>query len=260
MITGLGYAFTSGPAQFKRGLTGLLLSQMYRLAFLPAKSVVFQNPDDLNYFHALGILPQRVPVSRVWGSGVDLSTFAPQPLPKQPIFLMLARLLSEKGVREYIHSARIVKSAFPQAVFRLAGFIDSGPSAIPVSELTDWVRQGVVDYLGDLYNVKSALSACRFYVLPSYREGTPRSVLEALATARPVITTDVPGCRETVIHGRNGLLVPPRDSEALAIAMQRLIMQDDLLTEHMAQASLELARERFDVHKVNLQLMDVMGV
>jgi glycosyltransferase involved in cell wall biosynthesis len=260
LITGLGYAFTSsGELSFLRKQMRRLVEHLYRAGLRPAAAVIFQNPDDQGVFRDLKLIPPTAEVHRVWGSGVDLAAFAPQPLPSRPVFLMLARLLGDKGIREYVAAARHVKQRFPRASFQLAGMLDSNPTAITQSEMDGWIRAGFIEYLGDLQQVQPALAACRFYVLPSYREGTPRSVLEALATARPVITTDAPGCRETVVHGVNGLLVPPRDANALAAAMVHLIEQPDADTERMAQASLELARERFDVRKVNAQLLAVMG-
>jgi glycosyltransferase involved in cell wall biosynthesis len=258
LITGLGYAFTTGFGVSRR-LLRCFLCYLYGIGLKPTNAIVFQNPDDLVTFESLKLIPPSAEVHRVWGSGVDLTVYSPQPLPPQLVFLMLARLLADKGIREYVCAARQVKRQHPHAIFRLAGMLDLNPAAIPKRELDAWVREGVIEYLGDLPHVQCALAACRFYVLPSYREGTPRSVLEALATARPVITTDAPGCRETVLHGHNGLLVPPRNAGALAAAMLQMIRQSDTETQRMAQASLELARDRFDVQKVNAQLLSVMG-
>ena len=260
LITGLGYAFTTGTSHsFRKTLLCQLIQYLYRLALRPVTCVIFQNLDDLALFRKLNLIPSTTKVHRTWGSGVELAAFPHQPLPSQPVFLMLARLLVDKGIREYIAAARHVKKRFPNATFRLAGMLDMNPAAITQSELDLWVREGVIEYLGDLKQVQIALAACRFYVLPSYREGTPRSVLEALATGRPVITTDAPGCRETVVHGVNGLLVPPRDFNALAAAMIQMIEQPSSATEQMARASLQLARKHFDVHKVNAQLISIMG-
>ncbi len=260
LITGLGYAFTAGCGGLARRWLRRLLHILYRIGLLPAKAVVFQNPDDQSSFQSLKIVPRSADVHRIWGSGVDLSAFPPRQLATRPVFLMLSRLLADKGIREYVCAARQVKRRYPHAVFRLAGMLDNNPAAIDEAELHAWIDEGAIEYLGDLRQVQPALAACRFYVLPSYREGTPRSVLEALATARPVITTDAPGCRETVVHGLNGLLVPPRDVNALVTAMIQLIEQPDTETQRMAKASLDLVRDRFDVHKVNTQLLNVMGV
>jgi glycosyltransferase involved in cell wall biosynthesis len=259
MITGLGYAFTEGGGP-KRRLVRALVEALYRRALAGAEAVIFQNPDDERLFRALGLVPERVPSVRVCGSGVDLEAFAPAPLPAAPVFLMLARLVADKGVREYVEAACIVKRRFPGAVFQLGGGLDPNPSGVKAAELQTWQDSGVVDYLGNVDSVQTALAACRFYVLPSYREGTPRSVLEALATGRPVITTDAPGCRETVVHGENGLLVPPRDAPALAAAMIQLLETPDTEIQRMAQASLALACEKYDVHKVNKAILEAMGL
>lgn len=260
LITGLGYAFTSGCGGGKpRWFLRVLLQRLYCAGLRSAHALVFQNPDDQAAFQAMGLVPSSAKTLRVWGSGVDLDVFTAQELPAAPIFLMLSRLLADKGIREYVEAARLVRAKYPLAVFRLAGMLDSNPAAIGQSELESWIAGGDIEYLGVLNSVQEALHECRFYVLPSYREGTPRSVLEAMATRRPILTTDVPGCRETVVHGINGFLVPPRDSQALAEAMCKLIAQPEAVTQSMARCSLELARHRFDVHKVNAQLLEVMG-
>jgi glycosyltransferase involved in cell wall biosynthesis len=260
MITGLGYAFTEGGGA-KRRVVRAVVEALYRRALAGADAVIFQNPDDERLFRDLGLVPERVPSVRVYGSGVDLEAFAPSPLPTTPVFLMLARLVADKGVREYVEAARIVKQRFPDAVFQLAGGLDPNPAGVKAAEVQAWTEAGIVDYLGPVHPVQPLLAACRFYVLPSYyREGTPRSVLEALATGRPIITTDAPGCRETVVHGENGLLVPPRNGPALAEAMIQLLEAPAAEVERMAQASLALARDKYDVHKVNAQLLEVMGL
>jgi glycosyltransferase involved in cell wall biosynthesis len=211
-------------------------------------------------FRELNLLDAQTTSVRVHGSGVDLEAFPPEPLPDAPVFLMLARLVADKGVREYVAAARHVKQRHPDAVFQLAGGLDLNPAAIQREEVQAWEQEGVIQYLGTVRPVQPALAACRFYVLPSYREGTPRSVLEALATGRPVITTDAPGCRETVVHGKNGLLVPPRDLDALASAITQLIEAPQAEVQRMADASLALAREKYDVHKVNAEVLRVIGL
>lgn len=259
MITGLGYAFTEGK-EAKRKVLRFLLQRLYRQALGAADSVIFQNPDDERLFRALKLLPRSTPSVRVLGSGVDLEAFLPMPLPDAPVFLMLARLLADKGVREYVSAARQVKRYYPDAVFRIAGGLDPNPTSIKAAELKAWVEEGVIEYLGAIRPVQTALSLCRFYVLPSYREGTPRSVLEALATGRPVITTDAPGCRETVVHSKNGFLVKPRDADSLAAAMIKLIEMPKVDIQHMADVSLAMARDKYDVQKVNADVLQVMGL
>ena len=247
MITGLGYAFTPA-AGAKRRFLRFLLIQLYRRSLRGAERVIFQNPDDEALFTELGLLPDPERAARVYGSGVDCEAFPPSPLPEAPVFLMLARLVADKGVREYVEAARRIRAIYPEARFRLAGGLDPNPASVSQAELDAWVAESVIDYLGPVHPVhpvQPELSNCRYYVLPSYREGTPRSVLEAMATGRPIITTDAPGCRETVEHGVNALLVPPRDPDALASAMLELLAAPEHRIQAMADDSLRMARERW---------------
>ena len=254
LITGLGYAFTDGVADgVKRRLAGLLAATLYRLALHRADRILFQNPDDRNLFTQRGLLVDRGQVSVIDGSGVDLSHYMPAPLPDQQVFLMIGRLLGAKGVREYAQAAMALKIRYPDGRFLLAGWRDPGPDTVSEAELDGWIRGGL-EYLGHLDDVRPAITEARFYVLPSYREGTPRSVLEAMAMGRPIITTDAPGCRETVVSGVNGLLVPPRDAMALERAMESLMLAPKR-TAAMGQASLQTARRRYDVHKVNAAIL-----
>lgn len=174
-------------------------------------------------------------------------------------FLLIARLLGDKGVREYAEAARIIKAKHPKVEFHLVGWIDENPAAIAQAELDTWVAEKVVNYWGKLSDVRPAIAASSVYVLPSYREGTPRTVLEAMAMGRAIITTDAPGCRETVIHGQNGYLVPVKSVEELVQAMQTFI-NDPQLMVRMGQRSREIALEKYDVHQVNAHMMSEMGV
>lgn len=185
-------------------------------------------------------------------------------------FLLIARLLGDKGIREYVASARILKREFPAAEFHLIGPTDPNPAAIKLEEVEGWQREQVIVYHGRQNDVRPFLRDCTVYVLPSYREGTPRTVLEAMATGRPVITTDAPGCRETLFDpgmpdadqvrtGRNGFLVPVKSVEALATAMRRFI-DDPSLAERMGAEGRRLAEEYYDVHKVNQQILEFMGL
>ncbi len=162
-------------------------------------------------------------------------------------------------MREYADASRRVKASHPEAVFSLVGWIDDTPDAIAREELDRWVRDGVVNYLGRLDDVRAAITDCSVYVLPSYREGTPRTVLEAMAMGRAIITTDAPGCRQTVVDGDNGFLVPVRSVEALAAAMLRFIEQPQL-ARRMGARSREIAVGTFDVHKVNDVMLREMGI
>jgi len=260
MITGLGYAFTEGHGLRRRVLQRVVRG-LYRRGLAGAETVIFQNPDDQALFHELGLVPERAKSVRVYGSGVDTHRFPRLPLPDAPVFLMLARLLADKGVREYAEAARRVRAIKPEARFLLAGPVDPNPSAIGRDELERWSAEGAIEYLGALDDVQAALAESRYYVLPSYyREGTPRSILEAMATGRPVITTDSPGCRETVEHGCNGMLVEPRSSKALADAMLEMLRMPGDAVERMGEESIRLVRERFDVRRVNESILAATGL
>jgi len=258
LITGLGYAFTGRDGEARTGLRSLV-QQLYRASLCGAHKAFFQNPDDEALFRTRGILPRRVPSRVVNGSGIDVARFEAQPVPAAPHFLLIARLLGDKGVREYAAAARLVRATHPQAVFSLVGWIDDNPDAIARHELDAWIADGVITYLGRLDDVRPAIAACSVYVLPSYREGTPRTVLEAMAMGRAVITTDAPGCRETVVDGDNGFLVPVRAITELAAAMTRFL-DDPTLAAAMGARSRELAVARFDVNQVNDTMLREMGI
>lgn len=257
VITGLGYAFTGG-AQLKRRMSAVAAKLLYRRALARADVILFQNPDDLAHFRALGVVPRSALVRLVAGSGVELDRFSPTPLPQGARFLMAARLLGDKGVREFGFAAGRVKRDCPEAHVALAGFFDSSPDSLAAGELAAMVDAGV-SYLGHVDDIRPAISDCSIYVLPSYREGTPRSVLEAMAMGRAIITTDAPGCRETVENGRNGLLVPPRDGEALAKAMIELA-RDPERVARMGVESRQIAKDKFDVTDVNARIMRYAGL
>lgn len=258
MVTGLGYAFTPpGRLAPRHAVASLAARVLYRLALPRADHVLFQNPDDRDLFVRLGFTPPAGRVEVIAGSGVDLTRYQPSPPPARPNFLMLARLLRAKGVVEFAEAARRLKARYPEVEFRLAGPFDPGPDGVRPSEVEHWVAGGVT-YLGPLADVRPALAEASVYVLPSYREGTPRSVLEALAIGRAVITTDAPGCRETVQDGANGFLTKPRDVDSLIQAMERFILHPGLATT-MGARSLELARSKYDVRRVNDQVMAALS-
>lgn len=257
LITGLGYAFSSSSS-LKQNTVSKIVNILYRQALKANAGVLFQNPDDLELFKSKKLLPEKSSTIIVNGSGVDLQHFRPVPLPKGPSFLLIARLIKDKGIREYVQAAKIVKKKYPNAKFTLAGWLDPTPSAICKQELKKWQRFGIVKYLGKLTDVRPAIANCSIYVLPSYREGTPRTVLEAMGMGRPIITTDAPGCRETVINGKNGFLVPIRSPQNLAEAMIKYIEHPEIMVKH-GQASRKLAEKKYDVHKVNKVIRDFMG-
>ena len=260
IITGLGYLFADDEDD-RRRLTQLLAKFLYRRAFARTSKVFFQNPDDEALFRRLRILPPGLPSVVVNGSGVDTSLFNVVSFPGARItFLLMAQLIGAKGIREYAAAAAEVRRSHPEARFLLAGGREGRADGIPLSELEAWERDGTLKWLGRLDDVRPAIADAHVLVLPSYyREGTPRSVLEAMAMGRPVITTDSPGCRETVRHGENGFLVPVRETAPLADAMRRFL-EDPSMIERLGQAGRQIAEARYDVHAVNSVMLAEMGL
>ncbi len=265
LITGLGYAFQGADERnYKKSNLQKIMHKLYSVALASTHKVFFQNPDDEALFKSMSILTPNASTTVVNGSGVDISEYSVQPFVTIddmliPRFLLIARLLGDKGVREYAQAAKIIKDKYPQAQFDLVGWIDDNPDVIEQKELDNWINEGLFNFWGKLDDVKPAIAASSIYVLPSYREGTPRTVLEAMAMGRPIVTTDAPGCRETVIDGYNGYLVPVKVVEALATAMERFIVNPELIIE-MGNASRQLVEEKFDVDAVNQSMLEAMGL
>lgn len=265
LITGLGYAFQGAEEQdYKKSTLQKIMHKLYSVALATTHKVFFQNPDDEALFRTMGILTPNASTTVVNGSGVDISEYSVQPFATIddilfPRFLLIARLLGAKGVREYAQAAAIIKSRHPNVQFDLVGWVDDNPDAIEQRELDAWIDDGLFNFLGKLNDVKPAIADSSVYVLPSYREGTPRTVLEAMAMGRAVITTNAPGCRETVINGHNGYLVPVKDADALAEAMQKFIDEPELIAK-MGCAARQVAMDKFDVNAVNQMMLTEMGI
>lgn len=257
LITGAGYAFTGGREP-KRLISRLFATQLYRLALTRSDCVVFQNRDDEELFRRTGMIRGDQNVCRINGSGVDTGHFAPVPLPSRPSFLMISRLLKDKGIREFAAAAERLKAKHANVPIHLVGYLDASPDSISEAELGQICASGV-HFHGHLADVRPAIAACSVYVLPSFREGTPRTVLEAMAMGRAIITTDAPGCRETVKDGVNGFLVPPRDTQALYNAMEKFV-SEPALAARMGKESLRIAKAKYDVHRVNRHLMRIAGL
>jgi len=257
MVTGLGYTFIGGSG-LKRRLVSHLSRALYRLTTNGNRVVIFQNPDDRDDFIRAKCLTDPSRAKLINGSGVDIVKFAVSPMPEEPIFLLIGRLLVAKGVREYAEAGLTLLSGRVDCRVQIAGFLDDGPDSISQNELDHW-KAGGIEFLGSLDDVRPALTQASIYVLPSYREGTPRTVLEAMATGRPVITTDAPGCRETVVDGKTGLLVAVQDVAALLKAMEKLA-DDGVLRSKMGAAARKYCEEKYDVLKINRKLMDHLGL
>ena len=257
LITGAGYAFTGG-SEPKRVVSRIAASLLYRIALKRSDVIIFQNRDDEGLFRRLGLVPRGRETGMVNGSGIDLDHFSPAPLPRNTCFLMISRLLRDKGIREFAEAAKRLKSTHPEVPIVLVGGFDPSPDSLSKAELDELIRCGI-DYRGHVDDVRPAIADCSVYVLPSYREGTPRSVLEAMAMGRAIITTDAPGCRETVENDVNGLLVRPRDADSLYRAMLRMAENPNLVPK-MGAASRRLAESKYDVREVNSKLMRYAGL
>lgn len=258
MVTGLGrqFSFDSG----KERLLSSFIARLYQLALVNADSVIFQNRDDQQFFIDQGITPETL-THRVNGSGVDLKHYTCSPLPDGPItFIAIGRLLAEKGFREYVQAAIEVSESYPEARFQIVGMKDNGKNAITERELETWSAHPNIEFLGKVDDSAISLSRCHVFVLATYlREGVPRTILEALAIGRPVITTDSVGCRDAITHGENGLLVEPRSVEELTTAMIELIANPQCLKK-MAHNARRTAEERYDVVKVNAHMLQIMDL
>jgi glycosyltransferase involved in cell wall biosynthesis len=256
-LTGLGYGFTE-KFELKRKLINVILKSLYKLSLRFSTAVIFQNPDDELLFDNLNITKDRKTFI-VNGSGVDLKFYSRTSLPSKPIFLMLSRLVADKGVIEYCEAAKEIRDKFPDVIFQLAGSFDPNPSGLKYDQLKPFIDAKDIEYLGHIKDVREILNRCRYYVLPSYREGTPRSVLEAMSIGRPIITTNTTGCKETVLNGINGLLITPKDKDSLVIAIQKMLKLDDKKVNEMANESIKLVSEKYDVRKVNQHIIEIIN-
>ncbi|RLF32302.1 MAG: glycosyltransferase family 1 protein, partial [Thermoplasmata archaeon] len=256
-VTGLGYVFTD---QGRAWLSNMVRA-LYQGAFSVSDHVFFQNNEDKEF---LGRNNSRLSrkVTVLPGSGVDCTLFAPKQGPtnsteKGTTFLMVSRVLKDKGIYEFVEAGRLVKKVYPNTRLKLLGRRDErNPSVVSIKELEQWQSEGVLEWLGEVEDVRPFLSRADVVVLPSYREGTPRSLLEAAAMEKPLIATDVPGCREIVIQGRTGLLVQPKDSRGLAKAMIEMIENPLMRLEMGREARCKVEKE-FDETIVIRKILDV---
>ena len=240
-VSGLGTAFIRG------GPLARFIGALYRLAFAKAHKVFFQNPDDRRLFLDRNIV-EAGRTGLLPGSGIDLERFSPAgPAPQgETIFLLISRLLADKGVREFVEAAALVRASHPNARFQLLGGLDPGNrTAIGEEEVRRWTKEGFIEYLGPTSDVRLYIAAASAVVLPSYREGLPRSLLEAAAMGRPLIATDVPGCREIVREGTTGLLCQVRSASSLADAMARFAQMGVDQREALGKAARQTVEAEF---------------
>lgn len=259
MITGLGYMFEADTPVKKilRSVAALL----YRSSLYFSHAVLFQNNDDVQTFRTYHCLPTCANVVMTRGTGVDTEHFAETPVPKDtaPVFLLVARLLEAKGLHEYAEAARLVKVVCPSARFQLLGPAETGLGGVPLATVQRWQNEGLVEYLGETRDTRPCVAACSVVVLPSWREGLPCSLMEAMSSGRALIATDVPGCRDVVRHEDNGLLVPVRNAEALAEACLRFVREPELAAR-MGQKGRAMAVAELDARKAAEHIFSVMHI
>ena len=264
MIEGLGFAFTEQPEGYskKAKIVQRVQVALFKLALPLADKIIFLNPDDVKdllYSHSIPVRHYEV----LGGIGLKLADYPYQPVnPKNGKinFLFIGRLLKEKGIFDFIEAAKIVKQQYPKAKFTVLGNIDAdNPGALHSEQVQELVATGLIDYPGQVPNVVDWIADSHVFVLPSYREGVPRSTQEAMAVGRAIITTDVPGCRETVVDGVNGFIVPKWNPQALAEKMIYFIENPEQI-QVMGEQSYKIAQEKFDARKVNERLLKILGV
>lgn len=253
IVNGSGRLFTL------RGIKGLLVRfisyPMLCLSLLLSSHILFQNPDDLRMMKKKGLLWKRN-YGTINGSGVNLNEYEFSELEKKPIFTMISRLTGSKGVNEFIEAAYVVKQFYPQAIFNLVGPMDDDDASINMEQLKKAIDEKVINLTGEVDDVRPYIKTSRVFVLPSYYpEGIPRSILEAMAIGRPIITTDSSGCRETVSDGKNGFLVTPKAPDLLADKMIWMI-ENEHEVKRMGEESRKICEEKFDVHKVNKKMLN----
>lgn len=258
LITGLGYTFSG--LSTKSRILQKFNEALYKLSIRKNKIIVFQNKDDHQLFLDRKVIPEQQRVAFISGSGVNLDRFSfkEKNVNGEVSFLLVARLIKEKGIALYMEAAKLLKTKYPNAAFHLIGAPETSPSAIDEDELKNLHEQGIIFFHGPQTNVAEHLHKRDIFVLPSYyREGLPRTTLEACACGNPIITTDSVGCREAVKEGINGFLVKPQDLESLINAMEYFINNPDKIKE-MGLNSRKYAEERFDVNIINNDLVELI--
>ncbi|KMY85066.1 UDP-N-acetylgalactosaminyltransferase / Alpha-1,3-N-acetylgalactosamine transferase PglA putative glycosyltransferase [Candidatus Paraburkholderia calva] len=247
VTTGLGYTF------IQKSRAAQVAKLLYRFAFRFPREVWFLNKDDHHAFVHENLLAHKDRARRLHGEGVDLDEFAWAPLATREdfVFILIGRLLWDKGVAEYIEAARSLRLRFPHAHFQLLGPVGvDNPSAISRTDVQKWEREGIVKYLGETHDVRPLIAAADCVVLPSYREGVPRTLVEASAMGRPIVTTDVPGCREVVEHGVTGLLCEVKSATSLASQLERMLTLSAAERVAMAKHGREKVAREFDEKQV----------
>lgn len=256
-ITGLGYAFETD--KFLKKCLNRLAILLYRAALAGVDTIFFQNVDDRAVFERAGIVTDPDRIVMCPGTGVDTARFAPAPLPTAPVFLLVGRLLEAKGIAEYAAAARMLRQRHPEARFLLLGPPEEGLGSIPLEQVRAWHDAGDIEYLGQTSDVRPYIAQASVMVLPSWREGTPCSIMEGMSMGRAAVVTDAPGCREVVREGVNGLRVPLRDPDSLAAALEYCITHPREVAAMGAQGR-RLAEDVFDATAVAARILATMKV
>ena len=253
LIAGMGSVFLNND--FKTKLIRQIMVAEYRLALAECPAVFFQNNDDVKIFKENHIIDKQK-VVMLHGSGVNTDRFAVQPLPERVAFLCISRLIKDKGVYEYLEACGRIKGKYPDVRCMLVGPYDSNPSALKPEELEPFINKGI-EYFGEQEDVRPYLEKCSVFVLPSYREGTPKTVLEAMSSGRAIITTNAPGCKETVKDGKNGILVNVKDVDGLFKTMEYFVKNQESI-EIMGHEGRRMAETIFNVRLVNQTICEAM--
>jgi len=258
------YALIGGLGSIIRG-TGIKnailkkgLKALYKKSLKNCKFVFFHNDNDANVLVKDGVVP-REKTKVINGSGVNLEKFTPQPFPKQLTFLFAGRLIKDKGIQEYLEACKIVKEEHPEVRCLVVGRYDTNPSGINHRLVKKYIDQGIVEYFDEQDDIRPFITQSSVVVLPSYHEGRPKILLEAMAMGRAIITTDVPGCRDTVDHNYNGLLVGPKDPGVLSTKMKELVLSPNTFIL-MRKDNRKIAIEKYNVHDINLKIMQAMSL
>ncbi len=258
-ITGLGFSFEPANTIFKKLLHHTVII-LYKFALRQCKGIIFQNIADKEIFLQKKILPPASNILISNGTGVDTKHFYLQKnFPTNITFLLMARLLIAKGIEDFAKAAQILKLKYPCINFQLLGPLEQGPGSLSQKHILNWQQQGLIEYLGETIDVRPYIAAASVVVLPSWREGLSCSLMEAMSMGRPIVASQVPGCKELIEEGVNGFLVPPRDAKALANALEKFIINKELLAP-MGAHSRRMAIEHFDAHSVARQILHYMDI
>ncbi len=258
-ITGLGLSFQPAHTPFMKLLHNIVIL-LYKISLRHAKGIIFQNTADAEAFMQKKIIPSNYPTLTCHGTGVDIDYFAFDPsFPKDITFLVIARLLEAKGIADFAYAAKILKSKYANIHCQLLGPAEYGLGALDLNQVQNWQKKGYIEYLGATDDVRSFISKASVIVLPSWREGLSCALMEAMSMGRPIVASNVPGCKELIEEGKNGFLVRPKDGVALAKALEKFILDAKLLS-NMGNHGRYLAEHVFDARKVVFQIMQYMNI